>query len=381
MKHASCILLLLLCFLSCQHGQGNNSGAQGECYFVAPDETLDSIRRNKKIYREYLDDYFKNLNHSGMFNGNVLVAKNGEITFMGSYGYSNQNTKEKLNITMPFQLASVSKMFTAIAILQLYEKQQLSIDDAVVKFIPEFPYPNITIRMLLSHRSGLPRYDAFSRKQWDWAKAMSNEDVIALFAQYKPGVFFQPNKKHEYSNTNFAFLASIVERITKKKFKYYCAENIFIPANMTTAFIFDIAHPPKTDSIALGHARGYRFALEPQQDYLNGVVGDKGVYASVTDLYKFDEALYQNKLLKQATLSLAFEPNIKNKFSKYEEYGLGHRLKDYKMNGEMVPYHSGWWRGFKTLFIRDVKHRQTVIMLCNQESSPPAQITWSLLNY
>lgn len=352
---------------------------QETCFFVPPDASLDSIRNSLKLKQAYFEDYFKSLHKSGVFKGNILIAEKGRIIYMGAFGYTHDKTKKPLSLETSFQLASVSKIFTAIAVLQLYEKQKIELDEKVAKYIPEFPYKDITVRHLLSHRSGLPRYEAFDQNQWNWTVPMSNNDMIKLYAKYKPGLFFKPGKKHDYSNANFGLLATIVERVSKKTFHEYLKENIFEPSGMQQAFAFDIFKHDNSEGIALGHARSYRFPLEPQQDYLNGVVGDKGIYASVLDLYKFDIALSKGKILKPETQQLAFERTIKKRNSKYDDYGLGHRLKDWRMNGEYIPYHSGWWRGFKTLYIRDIHNDKTVIMLSNHEISPQAQLIWNVL--
>jgi hypothetical protein len=97
-------------------------------------------------------------------------------------------------------------------------------------------------------------------------------------------------------------------------------------------------------------------------------------------MFKFDQQLYGNKLLKPETLQLAFQKTIKSKHSKFEDYGFGHRLKDWRMEGNFIPYHSGWWRGFKTLFIRDIYSEKTIVIFSNREISPQSQLVWNLLN-
>jgi CubicO group peptidase (beta-lactamase class C family) len=379
MKKVCCLFVLLLSFFSCT--QDKTKVAEPEvCYFAASDASLDSIRNNLKRKQRYIEEYYSSLYKSGAFNGCVLVAEEGKIVYMGAFGYSDIKRKTKLEVETPFQLASVSKVITSVAVMQLYERGLLNLDDKVSKFIPEFPYNDILIEHLLSHRSGLPRYEAFNQKQWNWNQPMTNEDMIALYARYKPNVFFKAGKNHDYSNANFGVLAAIVSRISKKSFQQYCKENIFEPAGMKHSFVLDINNPPSKDSIALGHAKAYRFPLEPQQDYLNGVVGDKGIYATVVDLYKFDFAMSKEKLLKAETQQLIYSRTIKSRKAKFDDYGLGHRLKDWHMNGQFIPYHSGWWRGFKSLFIRDIFDKKTIIVLSNQEISPQAQLIWGTLD-
>lgn len=378
MKKFLILLPFVFSFLSCNQ-QKKIPEQQEACFFVPPDASLDSIRNSLKLKKQYLDNYFKSLHKSGAFKGNVLIAEKGKIIYIGAFGNAHNQTKDKLSLETSFQLASVSKIITAVAVLQLYEKQKISLDEKVTTYISEFPYEDITVRHLLSHRSGLPRYEAFNREQWDWTIPMSNDDMIKLYARYKPRLFFKPGKKYDYSNANYGILAAIVARVSEKKFHEYVKENIFEPSGMKQAFVLDIFNYEKIEGIAYGHARGYRYPLEPQQDYLNGVVGDKGIYASVLDLYKFDVAMTKGKILKPKTQQLAFERTIKKRNLKYDDYGLGHRLKDWRMNGEFIPYHSGWWRGFKTLFIRDIYNDKTIILLSNDEISLQAQLIWNLL--
>lgn len=378
----SCCLGIILFLFSCFYKNDTITHIHEEqCYYVPPDKMLDSVRNSLKLKQQYLDEYFSALHHSGVFNGNVLIAEKGKIVYIGSFGKIGNNAGANPDIERPFQLASVSKIFTAVAILQLYEKKLLGLDDEVQKYLPQFPYQHITIRHLLAHRSGLPRYEAFNQQQWDWTQPMTNADMLSLFIKYKPPLQFKPGRLHDYCNTNFAMLALVIEAVSQKKFKDYMKENIFVPAGMEHAFVFDIFNPPSADSIALGHARGYRLPLEPQHDYLNGVNGDKGIYASVIDLFKFDVALYNGTLLKPETLHMAFQPTIRSRRNITEDYGLGHRLKDWRQNGQFIPYHSGWWRGFKTLFIRDIYQHKTIIMLCNQDISPQATLIWNTLNF
>lgn len=373
------------CIMAMYHFSGCSSSPKPlitpneECYFVPHDNYFDSIQNNFLKKQNYFQDFFLALEKSTRFQGAVLLAENDQIIYMNAFGKKNKYKPDLNTVETSFQLASVTKIFTSVAILQLWEKEKLDLDDYVIKWIPELPYDNITIRHLLSHRSGIPRYEAFNRKQWNWDIPMRNEDMIKLYAQYKPRLFFKPGRNHDYSNANFAILAVVIERVSGKTYHEYLQTQIFEPANMLQAFVFDIDRPPVQDKIALGHAQGYRHPLEPQYDYLNGVVGDKGIYASVLDLFKFDIALRYEKLLHHHTLQHAFHRTIKKKRTPYDDYGLGHRLKDLNKNNQFIPYHSGWWRGFKSLFIRDVYQHKTIIMLSNREISPQGSIFWESL--
>ena len=175
-----------------------------------------------------LDARFSNLNKKGVFNGTILYSENGKLVFKKAYGYENFRKKDSLELNSAFQLASVSKMFTATAIMLLAEDKKLEYDDTVTKFIPEFPYYGITIRQLLNHRSGLSRYMSLADKYWDINKPINNEEVIELFVKYRPDPYFKPDDGFHYCNTNYTLLASVVERISGKPFDIFITENIFV---------------------------------------------------------------------------------------------------------------------------------------------------------
>src|SRR6266404_4747568 len=145
-------------------------------------------------------DYFR-------FNGNILVAKNGNIIYQQALGYADYNTKRMLNDSSAFELASVSKQFTAMGIMILNEKRQLSYDNYVKDIFPDFPYGNISIRQLLTHTSGLPSYEDQFEKKWDREKIAFNKDLLEMLQQQKDTLFFKPGNKWKYSNTGYALLA------------------------------------------------------------------------------------------------------------------------------------------------------------------------------
>ncbi len=257
-----------------------------------------------------LDSRFNNLNKKGVFNGTILYAENGETIFKNAYGYEDFRQKDSLQLNSTFQLASVSKMFTAAAIMLLKEKSKLQFDDTITKFIPEFPYYGITIRQLLTHRSGLSRYMSLADKYWDVNKPINNEEVIDLFVKYKPDPYFKPNDGFHYCNTNYALLASVVERVSGKPFDVFVKEHIFGPLKMNDSFVYNLRDKEDINSSIHVGVPGYRYRrwrlVEVGDYYLNGVMGDKGVYASVEDLFKFNLALDNGTLVTVSTLEEAF---------------------------------------------------------------------------
>jgi CubicO group peptidase (beta-lactamase class C family) len=315
---------------------------------------------SKALVADSLRHHFDKLGKAG-FNGTVLFAENGEVIFSKAYGYCNLKTKEPLAMESAFQLASVSKPITALAVLVLKDEGKLAIDDSVRKYIPELPYPGITIRHLLTHRSGLPNYMYFSEDDWlNKSIPLTNKDVIDLMAthQYKP--YYLPDKRYNYSNTNYALLAYIVEKVSGMPFEDFVTKKIFKPCGMRYASIYNKSRDTVNPNKVVGYPSR---SWEAENSYQNGVVGDKGVYCSAYDLLMLDQALYTNKPVTQATLAEAFTPQHKD-LRPNDNYGLGWRL-DVTEPWNKVIYHTGWWKGFRSYFIRETGEHRTIIVLTN----------------
>jgi CubicO group peptidase (beta-lactamase class C family) len=178
------------------------------------------------------------------FNGTVLVARNEKLVYSGSVGFAEFKDKELIDEHDAFQLASVSKQFTAAAILQLAEQKAISLDDSITHYIPELSYDQITIRQLLNHTSGLAIYFWLAEHKWEGDHAPSNEEMIALLAQYDMPQFFRSGRRFDYSNTGYILLASVVERVSGQSFGDYVEENIFKPLNMDDSFVYSFDHSP-----------------------------------------------------------------------------------------------------------------------------------------
>lgn len=339
---------------------------------------VQEVFNTSKSHR--LDSIFSRYNKRGIFNGTILYAEQGDIIFKKAYGYSNFKKKELLTTSSSFQLASVSKMFTAMAIMILKEENKLSFDDSLKKYIPEFPYSGITIRHLLVHRSGLPRYMSLTDNQWDISRPIDNENVIELFTKYKPEKYYRPDQRFHYCNTNYILLASIIERITGKTFDVFVKENIFDPLSMDNSFVYNL----RGDSlvhyrIEVGtpgyRSRGWRM-IEVGDYYLNGVMGDKGVYSTVEDLYKFDQALKSSKLVDLSTIHEAFTPGRVRPGRQKDGYGFGWRIK---ADMDSTVYHFGWWKGFRSYYIRDMENERVLIALTNTHSGISSKSFWDII--
>ncbi len=250
-------------------------------------------------YHDAAKTYYEtHLKQSG-FNGSILIAKNGQIVFEDYTGMANFSTKDSINPNTPFHLASISKTFTGTEVLRLWEQGRLSLDDSVQKFFPQFPYRGINVRMLLSHRSGLPNYLYFMDKDWNKKQKATNTDVLNYMIAYKPNADAPPNRTFHYCNTNFLLLALIVEKVTQQAFPQFMKDSVFTPLGMNSTYIFSINDTSKYVPTMVGN-RPYDI------DFLDCTYGDKNVYSTVRDMLQWDKALYQFSFVSKPTLDSAF---------------------------------------------------------------------------
>ncbi|MCF8405518.1 MAG: beta-lactamase family protein [Bacteroidales bacterium] len=327
-----------------------------------------------------IESLFTRLNNKGIFNGTVLYAENGEVVYQGAFGWEDFRRRDTMKVDGAFQLASVSKMFTAMAIMILEERGKLNYDDYITRFIPEFPYEGVTIRQLLNHRSGLSRYMSLADKNWNISTPICNEDVIDLFVKYQPAPYFKPDDGFHYCNTNYALLACVVERISKQHFDEFAKENIFDPIEMTHSFVYNLRGDSAISyEIPVG-VPGYRYRgrrlVKVGDYYLNGVMGDKGVYSTVDDLFKFNKALDEELLVSQKTLQQAFSPGSPKYYKRKDNYGFGWRIRE---EMDSTAYHFGWWKGFRTYYIRDMKNNRVLIALTNTHKGVSSGVLWDCI--
>lgn len=275
-------------------------------------EMTDSIRLiySPEDADKRIDDFMQRLHKRSGFNGNVLVAKKGKILYKNSFGWANHLLRDSLETTSQFELASVSKPLTATGILLLVERGQLSLDQTVEEFFPDFPYPGVTIENLLSHHSGLPNYIYFTDEIWkDKRKGMSNTDVMQLLTKHKPARYAPPGGRHLYNNTNYMVLASLIEKISNQTFTVFMQENIFRPAGMKNTAVYSKAEYEEIPTKVIGHDKTFRRSVV--QNFHDGPVGDKGIYSTVEDLYLFDLALREGRILKEETQDSAYVARTK----------------------------------------------------------------------
>ncbi len=357
--------ILGICFLlhSCSEEEKKESAAPTP----EPDvETIDSSWYYDSInvdFKADIDQFFQQKIDARLFNGSFLYAQNGYIVSSGEFGIKNQSKRDSVDQKTAFQLASGSKPFTAIAILKLVEEGKIKLNDSLHHLVPDFPYNGITVEMLLNHKSGLFNYIySMDYLMKDSSGYLFNESLLKVLQDTLPARYYAPNTKHEYCNTNYALLATVVERVSGKTFQNYMDDTFFKPLGMSNTFVID-----KTSELPENAAIGYvsRRYLDPGNDYLNGVVGDKGLYSTAHDMLKFDQALYQG-FINDSLVELSMQAHTKITQNK-RAYGYGWRLINPE-SPEKIVYHTGWWQGFRTFFIRYPKEKKTVIVLDNVDT-------------
>lgn len=330
----------------------------------------------QKPKAERLDSLFAALQAAGTFNGNVLIAEEGVPIFERSYGFANFTTGEKLDAASVFELASVSKQFTAAAIMLLKEANKLRYEDELGRWIPQLSfYKGVTIRHLLQHTGGLPDYESLTDSLWvDKTRFFTNKDLIAFFEQHRFAPLFAPGSKWEYSNTGYALLASIIEKASGSSYGSFLEKNIFRPLGMSHTTVYRRRFEPNRvlPHYAYGFVRdgsnGYvlpdSLARTSFVYFLDGIVGDGTVNATARDLLTWDAALTSGKLLPLPVLAEAYTPAALDGGKTYN-YGFGWMIG--KSPAGRAVSHSGGWPGYATYIVRDLDGHKTIILLKNAE--------------
>ena len=370
-------LLLGFFFLSISCGTG-----QGPRFLDNTSNIILSNDEKERLIAEVKAKYQTLLGNKG-FSGQILIAKNGEVIFEDYKGYSNYSDKTAIIPETPIHLASISKTFTGMAALKLWEEEKLDLKAPVTKYFASFPYKEVTIEQLLSHRSGLPDYTYFmepnkyktvkvKNKRGRWVKKLklikaetpfrkglyNNQDVLDYMVTKRPAPAAMPNRVFKYCNTNFVVLALIIEKITGQDFPTYMAETIFKPLQMENTYVFSAKSIDK-------YTPSYNARMVPYKiEKYDCIYGDKNIYSTARDMYLWDKALTEGSYVKQSTLEMAYQPQSPiNKY--HHNYGLGWRILA-KPNEERLVYHNGWWHGNNTVFTRLISESATIIILGNK---------------
>jgi CubicO group peptidase (beta-lactamase class C family) len=342
-----------------------------------------------------LDSLFTRLYKQGNFNGNVLVAEQGKTVYKKSFGYADVKRKTPNTEASTFQTASISKVFTATAVLQLKDKGKLQLSDPLVKYLPDFPFANITIKHLLTHTSGLPNDELFEPIANAYPDTLiTNQTIIPALRSWSQPLYFQPGEKWRYSNTNYGLLVVLVEQLGNLSFEKYAQQYIFSPAQMTHTYVLTPATAKTDKNKVSNHFWPAMYSTQVENidsiklkdtvrmkmlrflHYnLHLITGPGNVISTTGDLLKFDQALYSGKLLSAKSMEEAFTPVKLNTGETYYgeaeaawggkiSYGLGWVVRQDPERGKIVG-HDGFAGGIATIFYRNLTKKQTVIAFDN----------------
>lgn len=313
-----------------------------------------------------IDSFYNKWIKSPYYSGGFIVAKNGRILYENYQGFADVKNNKLIDSLTGIHLASVSKVLTATAILKLVQEDNIMLDQKVTDWLPRFPYKDITIRMLLNHRSGIQPYSSFSallKKNWDRKKVLRNQDILDLLAHYKFRQLFPSNTRFDYCNTNYVLLALIIEKATGMNYRVAMQHLIFKPLGMKNSYVFNYETDKETAS------KSYKGNAVFPWDQFDALYGDKNIYSTPRDLVKFDMATYSPDFINPEILKEAYvgySPNAKA----MKDYGLGMRMREFP-NGERLLYHNGWWHGNNTSFVTVKKDTVTIVCLGNRFSNRP----------
>lgn len=369
------LLLLILVLSSCN--QKNKEAAENQ----KPKDTMPHMepptKKLPKLSAQYINTkknaierfYNKNWPNNSM-NGSFLVAQNGKIIFEKYEGMANFRDERPITATTPLHLASVSKILTAAAVLKLIDAKRIGLDQKVNTIIRNFPFPEVTVKMLLNHRSGMRNYAYFTDKKdgvWDRHNILSNKDIVHLMATKEIGLESRTNTRFAYCNTNYAVLALIIEKATGLSYHKAMERMIFKPLGMNHTFVFD--YERDKDSIVPSY-KGNK--VEIGKDYLDAIYGDKNIYSTPRDLLKFDLARNNPNFLSPKLLKMVYTPFSQERKGE-KNYGLGIRMINWE-TGQNFYFHNGWWHGNTSSYITLLKEHVIIIALSNKYTTKTYQV-------
>jgi CubicO group peptidase (beta-lactamase class C family) len=351
-----------------------------------------------------IQTYFDDLGRRGQHNGNFLVADQGRVVINFSSGYANFSTKTLNSTGSHFNLASISKVITATAILQMRDRAKLQLDEPVAQYLPGFPFKDITIRHLLTHTSGLPDLELFEDlvKQFP-DTIITNRDILPELIKWKRGLYFKPGDDFRYCNTEYNVLALLVEKTSGMAFTAYLKKYIFGPAGMGDTYL----SIPSIKQKKGGLTAQPQMKLHPGYDstftavdsttrykYLtynnSGTLGQGSVMSTTADMLEFDDAYFNGKLLAATTINEAMTPLKLNNGTTPNQhmdtmdgegsmtFGLGWEIFEQPLYGKSVG-HGGFKFGLATFYLHNLEKNQTIIGFDNTAGSEFGRFIASVL--
>jgi len=370
-KKTQVIFLLLILFLSVSALLNITSASQSEVVAVeaAVPKAVKEVPLTKivaysenatKKVRSKLDSLLRRIHKRHDFHGTILVAKDEKIVYRNQIGFADFKKKTPLKKESAFQLASVSKQFTAAAIMLLNERNLLKLTDTVNTFFPDFPYKDVTIKNLLNHTAGLPKYFWIAEHKWQEKKAPTNSEMMDFLPASNVQRFFKSGRNFDYSNTGYFVLASIVEKVSGNSFSSFLEKNIFEPLQMTHSYVYSFENDVIKENQLDGYRlyRGWRHVKIPST-INDAIVGDKNVYTTAEDLFKWTQGLSTGSLLTKESLALMYSKG-ETVYGRKVPYGFGFRIDT---KGKHSIYHYGKWNGFSTGLTTYLEDNVVVIVL------------------
>ena len=356
------VVLLLVSFSSCKQN----------------DTSFTNYQANQ--YSEFILD----MKSKGLSTGNILVYENRKIIFQSSNGLRSIDPLDSLTLNSQFRLASVSKQFTSVAIMKLKQEGKLDYDQKVSTILNDFPHDKITIKHLLQHTSGISDYIKIINENYvpqnsTKRNILGNNEILDIFYNSNPKLKFQPGEKYEYSNTGYLVLASIVEEVSKQHFREFLKENIFDPLNMNNTLLY--SYKEGYDSDIPNRVFGYSLNEEKDgyelNDYhvVNDVRGDGGIYSTINDLFKWNMALLDYKVVPKKLLDEAWRVGTLNNG---EDFGYGYGWVIGESSKPKSVFHSGGWVGFVTYLYNEIDTKSGYVILTNDSSRVLVDIINSL---
>lgn len=359
------------------------------CLFTFTSETVSPGTRPRPSAKQAgvaslhsLDEIFSDLHSTDAPGGAVLVKKDGKIVFQRGYGITDLRIRHKIDEQTNFRLASCTKQFTAMSIMLLVHDGKLHYEDRLTDIFPDFPEYGkaITIRNLLNHTSGLLDYEDLMPKPDPSVPVEQNqiqdEGVLKLLKQAKT-TKFAPGTKWDYSNSGYVVLGLVVARVSGESFPAFLHDRIFAPLGManTVAYVRGTSQVPQR---AFGHTKKGKAWEQTDQSPTSATLGDGGVYSSIADLSKWDDALREHTLLNEKEMQPAITPvvvpdnSVRGPDGSPAEYGFGWFLNPYKQHHRM--WHYGETMGFRTNVQRFANDELTIIVLCNRTDVDPGSL-------
>lgn len=319
--------------------------------------------------REAIDKFFNKTWKGGNETISFIVVKNGQVLYEKYEGTAHKGKKLEMTAETPLHTASVTKVLTATAILMLVDAGRIELDQKVNTILTNFPYPDITVKTLLNHRSGLTNYAYYTDQKHIWNKedVLTNKDILDLFIKYNTPLNYPTNKKFAYCNTNYAMLALIIEKKTGLSYPAAMKRMIFDPLGMKNTFVLDYEKDKKR-VIPSYKANGVEIGM----DFLDAIYGDKNIYSTPRDLMLFDMARYSPDflnpdLIKQAYVGYSYEHKGE------KNYGLGIRMIEW-VTGQHFYFHNGWWHGNTSSYVNLKKEQVMIVALSNKFSRKPYMV-------